>query len=60
MIAQAKRDGAAVVVATHHVDFPEGTVDAGVVLDEGRVTAAGPLGQVLDSQAAARLGLTAA
>lgn len=46
-ICEEKRDGVAVLVATHHTDLALRTADRVVVLDEGRVLAAGAPATVL-------------
>ncbi|OON80967.1 phosphonate metabolism protein PhnK [Streptomyces tsukubensis] len=46
-IKQEKRDGVAVLLATHHTDLAGSTADRVIVLEEGRVIAAGATEKVL-------------
>ncbi len=58
LVDDAKSQGAAVVIATHHLDFPDGLADRVAILDRGRVAACGPACDVLSSAGANDLGLT--
>ncbi len=46
-IAAEKADGVAVLLATHHVELAQAVADHVLLLDDGRVVAAGPPHQVL-------------
>ena len=51
-----KQAGAGVVFTSHQLDFPAELVDRAMILRDGVVETDGPLDEVLDSEAAARLG----
>ncbi len=57
LLAEAKREGAAVVFSTHQLDFAHGLVDRVVVLDDGVVAVTGSYDEVVRSEPARELGL---
>lgn len=57
LLADLRREGAAVLVATHDVEFAARHAQRCVVLEDGRVTTAGPTGETLFSRPATRTAL---
>lgn len=58
LVDDAKSRDAAVMIATHHLDFPDDLADRVAILDRGRVAASGAASDVLSSADAKDLGLT--
>ncbi len=59
-VVAARAGGAAVVLVSHHLDFPAALADRALVLSEGEVEALGPYAEVVASPAFRALGMDAA
>jgi ABC-2 type transport system ATP-binding protein len=57
LLLEAKRDGVAVVLTTHQLDFARGIADRALVLADGVVVADGPYGEVVDGPVVREYGL---
>lgn len=57
LLEAERRRGAAIVVATHDVEFAAAHADTSVILDQGRVVACGPTAETLFSEPALRTSL---
>lgn len=57
LLADAKQEGAVVMFSTHQLDFAQGLVDRVLVLEDGRVVAAGPYDRVVRHERAKEWGL---
>lgn len=57
LLGEAKAEGAVVMFSTHQLDFAQGLADRVMVLNEGRVVAAGSYREVVTSDWVGELGL---
>lgn len=57
LLIEAKRDGAAVILTTHQMEFARGVADRAVVLADGAVLKDGPYEAVLDDEDTYERGL---
>jgi ABC-2 type transport system ATP-binding protein len=57
LLLEAKRDGVAVVLTTHQLDFARGIADRALVLADGVVVADGPYDEVVDGPVVREYGL---
>lgn len=57
LLLEAKRNGVAVVLTTHQLDFARGIADRAVVLADGVVVADGPYDEVVDGPVVREYGL---
>jgi ABC-2 type transport system ATP-binding protein len=57
LLLECKREGAAVMLTTHQLEFARGVADRAVVLSDGVVVADGPYGEVVDGELVRERGL---
>jgi ABC-2 type transport system ATP-binding protein len=57
LLLEAKRDGAAVLLTTHQLEFARGVADRAVLLADGAVVQTGPYEEVVDGERVYERGL---
>lgn len=57
ILLEAKRDGVAILLTTHQLDFARGIADRAVMLADGLVVADGPYDEIVDGPAIGNYGL---
>ena len=57
LLLEAKRDGAAVLLTTHQLEFARGVADRAVLLADGAVVQTGPYDEVVDGERVYERGL---